>query len=445
MSIIIISLINGIVFGFCCCLASYAILQKKEIVMKNILWASIIFLVMHYCVLCLLDSIYSIFFSGLCSFWFIKMIFNETIYMSLFISTIIHTMKVLFKIIILNIFYDKSFLLINTYKTLTFETLYIDVVAIILAVSLIFFQKDLFRKILIYISELKRRQYILLVAIYFGFILVIMFQPPYNLFSLQTVTDLLMIFTVTGIGIFNISSERKMEVLTKHYQEMFEYSKTSGELLSSYKMQVHENKNKLLMIRGMLDCSKKDIQKYIDNILQEIDANKNSVSYWSAELRYINSAGIRNFINCKLIQLKKKGAKIEVFVSSELENIDITLLNEKEYSQLTTILGVILDNMIDSIINTDKKLISLNIYIENGEVHGEFVNTFSGEIDLNRLNEIGYTTKCEQHGVGLSLVTKIIKKNSRFECTPSIMDDFFIQHLIIKIRDKKNLQKISKK
>ena len=74
----------------------------------------------------------------------------------------------------------------------------------------------------------------------------------------------------------------------------------------------------------------------------------------------------------------------------------------------------------------------------------KFVNSFSSAIDMNRLNEIGYSTKGEKHGVGLSLVAKIVKSNSRFECLPEVMDNFFIQHLIIKLFNKKNYKKIPK-
>ena len=94
-----------------------------------------------------------------------------------------------------------------------------------------------------------------------------------------------------------------------------------------------------------------------------------------------------------------------------------------------------------------KNLSGNNIYIldiEDNEVHAEFVNTFSGIIDLSRLNEIGYSTKGETHGMGLPLVNKITRQNKRFACGPKIMNNFFIQHLIIKIFNKENLQKISK-
>ena len=146
-----------------------------------------------------------------------------------------------------------------------------------------------------------------------------------------------------------------------------------------------------------------------------------------------------------LIQLKELGSEIEIFVSSELEKIETFYFDQKEYNELSTILGVILDNMIESIKETDEKLVSLNIRLENNTVNFDFVNSFTGNVEVNRLNEIGYSTKGEQHGVGLSLLSKIVKNNNRFECVPEVMDNFFIQHLIIKLPTKKKVQKNTKK
>ncbi|MDD6223438.1 MAG: GHKL domain-containing protein [bacterium] len=399
---------------------------------------------MYYCILCLLDSIYAMFFSGLLTFCFIKMIFKENMFMSLFISLVIHTGKVLNKILILMFLNNENLLVFNTYKTLDWTAFYINLFALIFSIIEILLLREPLRKIMKHISSSKNRKYVLLTLIYLNFIIILIYKPPDNLYSLRTATDFLMIFTVTGIGIFNVSSEMKVEALTKHYQEIFEYSEANGELLTRYKMQVHEDKNHLLMIKGMLDSPKKNIEKYIDNILEEMSENRNNSNYWLSELRYIPFAGVKNFINYKLNQLQNLGAEIEVFVSRELEKINASSINEKEYNQLSTILGVILDNMIDSINETEEKLISINIYIEDDKIHGEFVNNFSGQIDLSRVYEIGYTTKGEQHGVGLALVAKITKLSDRFECNPQIIDNFFIQHLTIKVLDKKSLPKISK-
>ena len=443
--IIILSLLNGFVFAGYVYLVSHFILQRKTSGIKRVLLALIPFLLMYYCILCLLESTYTIFFSGLCAFLFIKIVFEENIFVSLFISLIIHVTKIVNKIVILTLLHDKSHLLINTYKTMDWSSLYINIATLIISTIIIFLLRNQFRKLIKYVTSLKQKRMILLGTIYIHFILIYIYQPPHSCCLLQTVTDMIMIFTITAIGIFNISSEMKMESLSKHYQEIFEYSKVNADLLLNYKMQVHEYKNKLLMINSMLDCSKRGVKKYVEALLSEMKDNRNNTNYWLSELRSIPLPGVRNFINYKLAQLKDLGAEIEIFVSSELEKIDTSSFSEKEYNQLSTILGVILDNMIESIKETDERLVSINIFLENNTINCDFVNSFSSSVDINRLDEIGYTTKGEKHGVGLSLVAKIVKSNQRFECIPEVMENFFIQHLIIKLFNKKNIQKNTKK
>ena len=442
--IIIISLLNSLVFAGYCFFVSHSILEKKSTGIKSVLMALIPFLLMYYCILCLLESNYTIFFSGLCAFLFIKIIFQESIYISLFISIIIHAFRIASKILILTIINDNSMLLINTYKTLDWSVLYVDTLALIISTIVILIFKKQLIKLIKYVTGLKRKKLVILVTIYLHFILIYLYQPPHSCCHLHTITDILVIFTITGIGIFNISSEMKMDILNKHYQEMFECSKANAELLTKYKLQVHENKNKLLMINGLLNGPKKDVKNYVNSILQEMKDNQNTTNYWLSELKYIPLPGVRNFINYKLTQLKELGAEIEIFISSEVEQVDPFSFGERDYNDLSTILGVILDNMIESIKETDEKLVSLNMRLENNTINCDFVNSFSGDVEINRLNEIGYTTKGEQHGVGLSLLSQIIKSNSRFECKPEIMDNFFIQHLIIKLPNKRIFKKHKK-
>jgi hypothetical protein len=128
--IITLSLLNGFVFVTYVYLVSYFILQRKTSSIKKVLLALIPFLLVYYCILCLLESTYTIFFSGVCAFLFIKIVFEENIFVSLFISLIIHATKILNKILILTLLHDKSHLLINTYKTLDWSSFYINLVTI---------------------------------------------------------------------------------------------------------------------------------------------------------------------------------------------------------------------------------------------------------------------------------------------------------------------------
>ena len=175
MSPFILSFFNSISFAIYCYLVGSILLRKQKIDLKKIITAFIPFLIMYYCILCLLDSIYSIFFSGICWFWFIRVIFKENIFMSLFISLIIHISKIAFKIIIITVLQDNSLCLIHTYKTLDINGFYLNIVAMILSIVLVIIFKKKLKKFIKYVSKLKHREKILLLTIYINFILVLLF------------------------------------------------------------------------------------------------------------------------------------------------------------------------------------------------------------------------------------------------------------------------------
>ena len=431
MSAFLLCFFNAIVFAIYCYIVTRTILNRKETSLKDLAIALIPLLSMYYCIACLLESIYVTFFTSVCACYFIRIAFKENMFMSLLIALVLHSFKIAIKIIILFIINNEQYLLIDTYKTYDINSFQINIVTFLVAGTLILLFRNPLRNLLNKISSMKRREMILLGYAYVCFAIMILFEPPIKLFSLSFFADFSIIFMVTTVAITGMSSEKKLESLNEYYIEMFDYSKTNDELLSEYRMKLHENKNKFIMIKSMVDGPKKELKKYVDEVLEEL--NEKHANYWITELRKIPLLGVRNFLKFKLCMLKKLGTEIEFFVSNELEDIDTSNFNKRDYNHLTTILGVLLDNMIDAIKETEEKLVSINIYLLDNVIHCDFVNTFSSDIDLNRLKEVGYTTKGPQHGVGLSLVAKIIKSNNRFKCTPNIIDNFFSQHLEIKL------------
>lgn len=182
MSPFVLSFFNSIFFAIYCYLVGCILLKPKKLTFKKILTAFIPFLIMYYCILCLLDSIYSIFFSGICLFWLIRSIFKENLFMSLFMSLVIHAIKMVFKVIIITISHNDSLQLIHTYKTLNFEAFSINMIAMILSVILVFILKKPLKKFIKYISKLKHREMVLLITIYASFILIAIYQPPIHFF-----------------------------------------------------------------------------------------------------------------------------------------------------------------------------------------------------------------------------------------------------------------------
>ena len=107
---------------------------------------------------------------------------------------------------------------------------------------------------------------------------------------------------------------------------------------------------------------------------------------WLNYLKFIPFPEIKNFINYKMNILENKNAQIELFVGEELNNINPNNVSITDINNIDTIIGVMLDNMIESIETTENKLISINIYIDKNSLHVLLANSIEKTIDLKQIN-----------------------------------------------------------
>lgn len=250
---------------------------------------------------------------------------------------------------------------------------------------------------------------------------------------MPNVIILVLSILITIIIILNIKQNNEIKKLRKENKELYKYSKTNEELITKYRMKQHENKNKLIIIKGMVPKTNKEALEYLNYLIKEDRKIKNK---HLNELKYINCVSLKNFINYKINILEEKHTKIELFISEELKNINFKDLKISYLNKLYTILGVMLDNIIDEMDKVDNKLVSINIYITKNIINIELANTYKGKINLKKINKLGFSTKGKEHGVGLNIVKRIIKNTKNLQLETKIEDNFFIQHLKINELEK---------
>ena len=117
--------------------------------------------------------------------------------------------------------------------------------------------------------------------------------------------------------------------------------------------------------------------------------------------------------------------------------LDLQTLNIKIYD-LTTILGILLDNAIEASQKCDEKTINVIIRKDNKVNRQLFIieNTYTNkDVDTDRIFEKGYTSKTDDnskdHGLGLWEVRKILKKNNNLNLFTTKDNKFFKQQLEI--------------
>ena len=213
------------------------------------------------------------------------------------------------------------------------------------------------------------------------------------------------------------------------YNSTLESLKAYEDVLDKYKVSNHENKNQLLMIRNMLGKDTKNaVGKYIDKIVKNEYLDDENLMM---ETSKIPAGGLRALIYSKLLYMKNNNLNFQLKVDRKIRSIQLIELDEKIILDVCKIVGVFLDNAIEEVKKIGTGIISIEIYMLEDKFNISVANTFEGSINLDRIDEIKYTTKGKGHGYGLSLVKEIISNNRNLENIRKINDDIFMQILRI--------------
>lgn len=224
--------------------------------------------------------------------------------------------------------------------------------------------------------------------------------------------------------------EKKVASWGKCLIELYEYAKESDAVITEYRMALHESNNTLLSIKGMLGGNVDDIKNYVDNAIKKrrnITVSKDNYG----SLNYIPVPSIRFFLSDKICAIKDIGSNVELFISPEIVKIKDYVGMTDCWNDLYIVLGVVLDNLINSLRKAPNKLCSIQMYLENTVLHFEFANTFNDTTDVRKIAKTGYKTKKVNHGVGLSLVDEVLRKKKYYCLETDIVDNFFVQILKI--------------
>ena len=243
------------------------------------------------------------------------------------------------------------------------------------------------------------------------------------------------IMAVIFISLVITSSKVKVNYnkISSKYQTSISSLKEYEVMIDKFRVDTHENKNEFLTIRNMLKDknSKDDIVKYIDKLVDNKIKDNDKIMKKTAK---IPSGGLRATIYSKLCLMEKLKIKYTLNISRDIRTTDLIDLDEDLVLKICKILGVFLDNAIEAVKSLKKKEIAIEMYNIDNELCIDITNNFKGNLNLDKINNMKYTTKGEGHGYGLTLVNKLLEEESdKLENEKSINRDTFTQTLKIKM------------
>mgnify|MGYP004539021201 FL=1 len=211
------------------------------------------------------------------------------------------------------------------------------------------------------------------------------------------------------------------------YKEMLEYSKTFEDIIDNDKLLIHEYKNQLAAIQSMSNI--KQVKSYINNIL---DCSDKISKAYIEDLKYLPKGGIKGTIYYKIVVATNKKLNVTLNVSKNVK--DVKLSDEKTIECLIQALGICLDNAIEASETSKDKNLSIEIYMLKHEINVVICNTFDEQrVNLNKIENKGYSTKGKGRGNGLYFLSKIVNSQKNISTNWSILNQYFVRKIIIKL------------
>ena len=243
-----------------------------------------------------------------------------------------------------------------------------------------------------------------------------------NIYYSVTIVSIVIFFF---LYYFYIEQKNHYEKLNDEYNTVFEYVQNFENWIDDEQMYRHELKNNLAMIREM--TKEKNVKNKIDDMLKmSIIVDDQYVE----QLKNIPKGGLKGLLYYKIAIASNNKVNMVAEVSSKVTK-KIEKLTTEQLRQICILLGIYLDNAIEASSLAKNKLVTLEVYSLEEQVHFVISNTYANKVPLEQIKKKGYSTKGKNRGKGLHYAQKVVNKNKYLNAENILLNDFYIQKLII--------------
>ena len=228
--------------------------------------------------------------------------------------------------------------------------------------------------------------------------------------------------------LFYLKVNNKYLSMSEKYNYSLQSIREFELMIENYKINTHENKNQFRTIRNM--SKNKKINSYIDALLDESITDDEKVLM---DIQRIPAGGLRGIIYSKLLLMHQKNISTELVIDKKITSAKVNNIDDYTLTAICRILGVLLDNAIEGVNNLENKYIMVELYEEDKELVISITNNYEGYVDVGSINQPGISSKGKEHGYGLTLVQRLVKKNKKIQHRSEFFEDNFMQKIKIKV------------
>lgn len=247
-------------------------------------------------------------------------------------------------------------------------------------------------------------------------------------FTINTtfITNVLLFFVFFILIIILLGERSNFEKLSDEYDSLFKYVSIFEDWIEKEQLTRHEYKNQLAVLRSM--TKEKKIKDKIDSVIEDfINIDNDMIT----QLKSMPNGGLKGLLYYKISIAKKNRINISIDIDENSGNV-LSKISEDKQKTLTKLLGIYMDNAIEAATDTKKKNISIEIYKIKEEIKIVISNTYNKEKIISDRIAKGVSTKGKGRGNGLYFASKLMSMNDWIEERQQIIDNYYIQTLIIK-------------
>lgn len=309
--------------------------------------------------------------------------------------------------------------------------MFVGVISILLVNLKLF--KNITNKVIDIIDNINKNVLIIVLGVLIIIINFLLMVPYYRIR-----TSYIVIFNAITIVVYSFIVFKMFEEKSRYIKMNNKYNMTNTTLkeleqnVSRLKITNHENKNQLLTIRNMIKKGEdsKNLIKHIENIVNTKIKDDETLMLQTST---ITNSMISSIVYSKMLTMKENDVDVDLIISRDIKDLYLSDISDELAVEVCKIIGVYLDNALEEVSKYEEKIINIEFYAEKKTLCIAISNNFEGEIDFEKMDNPGYTTKENGHGYGLSLVREIIESNDRLSSEREIKDNIFKQILKIKM------------
>ena len=328
---------------------------------------------------------------------------------------------------------------INTFKNIYFSNIYSNIgISIISIVVINFLKIKLFLKEIInFLEHVGKKQIVfLLISLLLSINLLlglVYYQLDPTIIVLMT-SVLLLIYTY--ITLQSITQQEHIANIRVEYDQLMDKSVDYEQVLDENKRDLHELKNDFSVLHVLIEKSKEEALQQLDFMVKEygkVEKILNGTDKYYYKTLKIPSGGLRGLLSTKLKLMEEFKINYNLRVGNGINSKMLENTDSMYVRQVGKLLGIYLDNAIAAVKDLKNKNINIEIFNDEEYFNMLISNNLGGVLELDKVGTMGYTTKGNGHGYGLSLAKEILKNNKRIKVNTQITGSVITKVISLKI------------